>query len=392
MNHFDYYSQQSFDTNQRPQSQSHTHTHPEPQVNLGFDQWQSLVPSQSGDTTNLDNTNIIQHQHQQQQQQQQRQHDASWTSTYSTSSSLDPTEVMRFLEGTPHSDPSVNVTGFPGPLAQHDAGHTKQTNLYKGGAESAIHLEVLRETRRIRELELSIAEERRRTEEELRKQREAELALAQFGMPPNPSQADLLNAAQNQISPAASTPSLPALPTAFTPGTQSLGSIFDIFPSTVVSPVGARTSASPASTPDAPSDSPPTSARKTAKSKQKKETLIVEEHDAKCRHCSKVMVKLVLRGNRSELDVPYQMHFECSECVSVFPRTASRKRTNQVEDTTLPTTCSVCTRVKGQGGFLAKNRGQLSFTVEVCPLCLYTYDIPGLSGLPPCTAGCVAKP
>lgn len=371
MNNFDYYPQQPFNTNQHPQSQPHPPA--EHNDNLNFDHWQALLSPQPGpETTNLNDANTM----------QQPRHDASWASAFSNPS-LDPAEVMRFLEGNAQSDPSITShASFPASLASHEANHTEQTHLFsmpqsmKSGADASIQLEFLRETRKIRELELSIAEERRRTEEELRKQREAELALAQLGLlhphSHSPSQSNLLNATQNQMSPPAPSPSLPALPTAFTPQLQSSGSMFDLFPSSGLSAISARTSASPASTPDAPSDSPPTttprpsSTRKATKPKAKKEALIVEEHDTKCRHCSKVMVKLILRGNRAELDTPYQIQFECSDCVSVFPRTTSRKRTNQVEDTTLPTTCSVCTRVRGQGGFMAKNRGQLSFTVEVC--------------------------
>lgn len=231
--------------------------------------------------------------------------------------------------------------------------------------------------RRIRELELAIHEEKRRLAEELRKQREAEVTLAQFGLYQSSSGSGLSiiptgASASGSSSVAFGTPSHynqplnNPLPTFNDPPDPPSHHTSDASPpsletsSTTANP---SSSASPEPSSNVPREQSQPQSKKTLK--KKKDHVIVEEHDAKCKHCSKTMAKLILRGLRNELDVPYQIQYECVDCVAVFPRTISKKRTNQFEDTTLPTTCVVCTRIQGQGGFMAKGRGPLSFTVEV---------------------------
>lgn len=240
-----------------------------------------------------------------------------------------------------------------------------------------VQLEVLREIRRIRELDLAIHEEKRRLAEEVRKQREAEVTLAQFGLyqPSSGSGLAILPGDANvsgSNSVAVGIPFNNSQPQAHLISNPNDASKPPSHHTSDASPPSLETSTTanpPSSASPEPSSSTthqqPQPPSKNTSKKKKKDPLIIEEHDAKCKHCSKTMAKLILRGQRNQLDVPYQMQYECGDCVAVFPRAVSRKRANEFEDTTLPTTCVVCTRIQGQGGFVAKGRGPLSFTVEV---------------------------
>lgn len=245
--------------------------------------------------------------------------------------------------------------------------------------DAQLQLEILRETRRIRELELSIIAEKRRAGEVLLKQRETELALVNASR--SSSHAfDFLQATPSQPNPSessAATSPLPSLPSLNSlPASDSPDSSMDGFADRSSPPVittvdpgvsgGSHNSPLASETPLPTQEPSPSPVTNTVQSKKK--ALVVDEREARCMRCSKIMAKLLLRGTRSELDTPCRLHFQCETCEPVFhPRTTSKKRTNQLEDTTLPTLCSVCTRVQGQGGFVSKDKTQLLFTVEVMP-------------------------
>lgn len=264
-----------------------------------------------------------------------------------------------------------------------------------------MQLEVLRETRRIRELELRIESEKRQANEELRKQKEADLALenlrifgsgggssnsnAQDRMPDIslPSYSPHLFGAspsslpgQTPIDPftawfqsAMDTSTETTFPPLLTPET----SIPPTFHSSTTTTYSSHTdsneaspSADPPSPPSLPASAPLQSTSDPKTTKKKTSTIVTEEFEAQCSRCSKAIAKLVLRGDPTEMEAPFRTEYQCSDCVPVFPASSSRKRTNQFEDTTLPTVCGVCSKIKGQGGFVSIDREPLLFSVEVC--------------------------
>lgn len=236
--------------------------------------------------------------------------------------------------------------------------------------DQATQLEVLRETRRIRELELQIAEEQRRHSEERRKEREAELALAEIHLratsaphvtsSSTPQQFDWLNPLMEDLfgfgTPSTLVPSTSQIP---------LPSYLPMETSTLYESTTLNIAPQPSEV-SAPSA--------TNLGGKKKTIRLVKEHQAHCASCHKLMCHLQLRGERSELDVRYDMSYQCDECLPLQSTQSSRKRTNQVEDTALPTVCTVCTRVQGHGGFIARDKVPLMFTVEViCIPCSEKY-------------------
>ena len=273
------------------------------------------------------------------------------------------------MPGADHFDPhgvqdyaqhkSLAETYFPPPIRGHVPQSVSENPPQP--LDRASQLEVLRETRRIRELELQIAEEQRRHSEERRKEREAELALAEIHLratsaphitsSSTPQQFDWLN---------------PSMEDLFGFGTSSA-----LVPSTSQIPLPSylpmETSALQESTTlnTAPQPSEVSAPSAPNPSGKKKTTRLMKEHQAHCASCQKLICHLQLRGERSELDVRYDMSYQCDECLPLQSTQSSRKRTNQVEDTALPTVCTVCTRVQGHGGFIARDKTPLMFTVEV---------------------------
>lgn len=281
----------------------------------------------------------------------------------------------------------ANLTQFPQYTTSQQA--ASQSNLYSSNAQ--IQLEILRETRRIRELELTIAGEKRRSDEAIMHQREAEVALAKFAHTPLHDESESPNSG--------SIPDIVVTPDSWP--FSSFPSLFD-YDSTDLS-----TMASPSSdlsmdiTPDTPhavlfpnidpghlagsqtpytftSSTPPPiippSALPSLTSNRrrklgKKDGTVVEERMICCTRCSKPMVKALLRGTRSELDAQFRPQFQCKDCAPVRQATGtSKKRGNELEDTALPTLCVVCTKPQGEGGFVSKDRTPLAFMCEVsCP-------------------------
>ena len=248
-----------------------------------------------------------------------------------------------------------------------------------------VELDLLRETRRIRELELQIAEEKRRESEERRRLREAELALAQMQMP----SASALTVSRNSSPPAfdclqpysSRTPSSDGLAAEYEPSPDPAAWFNGLDLSHIFGPSFSISSFSPSITPDTyppcmeqpPFGLLPGASESTASAsdppvsngKKPKNGRVLDEREAHCVRCKKLMAKLLIRGSREELDVGYGLFYECSECVPLKSSITSRKRSNQVEDTTHPTTCDVCLRVHGHGGFVAKDRQSITFLVEV---------------------------
>lgn len=231
-------------------------------------------------------------------------------------------------------------------------------------------LEALREQRRLRQSELELVAQRRRETEEARLQREAQLAILTLERHRTSNQflTSSLHPSSNYASSSSSgLPQYLPAPTdnvgynsvnaeLSTPLAPSLSSTVDNMPS---SRERSSSQDSDRANPDRPSSSP--------KPKVRKQALLSEHCDAICSGCSKSMAQLILRGTPSEIDVQYEPQFRCDTCSSSsHTRTTTRKRTNQLEDITLSTICSVCTKIIGQGGFVAKEgRTPLSFTVEV---------------------------
>lgn len=250
--------------------------------------------------------------------------------------------------------------------------------------DAQLQLEILRETRRIRELELTIAAEKRRSDEAIMRQREMEVMLATappqntvepFNSGPNP---DLFSALDSW--PFATFPSLSDYntePTTISSSPSNLST--DITPNTPPSmflpnegPSDVANSQTPY--PTTSSTPPPTSTPalpsltpNRRRHPHKKEPTIVEERDIPCMRCSKPMVKALLRGTRAELDTQFRPQFQCKDCAPVRQATvtSSKKRGNELEDTALPTLCVVCTKPQGEGGFVAKDRVPLMFMCEV---------------------------
>lgn len=99
------------------------------------------------------------------------QHHSSLPNTYNSESLSAAYSDLLGTRLPPFSNPT---NSFPSFQPSTSSGHAN--------GDPSNQLEVLREMRRIRELELAIHEEKRRLAEELRKQREAEVTLAQFGL------------------------------------------------------------------------------------------------------------------------------------------------------------------------------------------------------------------
>lgn len=254
--------------------------------------------------------------------------------------------------------------------------------------EAHVQLEILRETRKIREIELSIVEEKRRVEHVLLQQMETELALihARQAIAQNADNVQLPSSASTPLDPTATATVSQLAPLSSCdsfPGSDSPGdTAVDDATTGIDLTSSINAESGPSNSPHILVESPPVAVNPspspvTGTTQTKKKALVADEREARCARCSKIMAKLLLRGTRSELDAPYQLHFLCEICEPVpHPRTRSKKRTNQLEDTTHPTKCSVCTRVQGQGGFISNNRNPLLFTVEVTIKhnnCFYLY-------------------
>lgn len=259
----------------------------------------------------------------------------------------------------------------------------------QGSMDPQIQLELLRETRRIRELELSIASEKRRSDEAIMRQRQAELAIANLGHHTHDfSSVDdtgSTSSFQPDASLAESWPfaSFPSFDDhrggtygSSNPDVSSLeaspnpGPVSTSFPDAgLQSGHHHGLNSSPALEPSTSSNDQYRSPPVPARSSKKKKGVVLEERELKCMKCSKVVVKALLRGTRSELDVQYRAQFRCNDCMvpegQIGATFTSKKRTNEIEDTTAPTVCIVCTRVQGQGGFVSKDREPLAFTYDV---------------------------
>ncbi|THH13548.1 hypothetical protein EW146_g6681 [Bondarzewia mesenterica] len=290
------------------------------------------------------------------------------------------------IHGHVHGSESISDEAVPTRYLQQAPTHRP---ILEPASQSQYHqsqLEVLRETRRIRELELQIAEEKRRESEERRKEREAELALQEY---------QLRISSTKQTTPSPTPGHQPSLDW-FQPSLQDLfGNHFNTPTSTLVSstslldgtPIQSHAlDATPSTQSPAPSPSSilsdsiagtSTTLERASSNKtggKKKNTRLVEEREACCSTCRNLVCKLQLRGERAELDVPYDMYYQCNACMPIQSTKSSRKRTNQVEDTALPTVCTVCTRIQGHGGFIAREKAPLMFTVEViCIPCSQKY-------------------
>ncbi|TFY71465.1 hypothetical protein EVG20_g1527 [Dentipellis fragilis] len=314
--------------------------------------------------------------------------------------------------------------------------------------EQAVQLEILRETRRIREIELQIAEAGRQQSEEQRRQREAELAIAHFqsrtsaGSPthshshahphphpqaqmqlqmqmpmqahPHQSQAqtqalgewdagmlaDLSLAAQQALTasyPSEYTPVLDAAQAQFinswfaeAPGAAPSARWS---PSTAaefhtVDPSASSSSHTPPatnSTQDSPGDESlpfadlergediveAAAASGSGAAAKKRAGKVVEPCDVVCHKCSTLMAKMLLRGTKEELEVPYDTVFTCLTCKPYTPTVPSRKRSMEMEDISSPATCDICQHVKGHGGFVPR-RSVIAFTAEI--MCLSCSD------------------
>ncbi|KZT57843.1 hypothetical protein CALCODRAFT_495674 [Calocera cornea HHB12733] len=98
-----------------------------------------------------------------------------------------------------------------------------------------------------------------------------------------------------------------------------------------------------------------------------------------CSNCNTPIAKLLLRGTREELDVPYELQYLCENCTT--PATFNeqpqiKRRIKQGNDVTMPTVCDVCLRRQGTGGIIPKYPEQpLEFASEVvCLACCEKYQ------------------
>ncbi|THH14473.1 hypothetical protein EW146_g5860 [Bondarzewia mesenterica] len=238
--------------------------------------------------------------------------------------------------------------------------------------EQAIQLELLWETRRIRELELQIAEAGWRETEERRKEREAELALA-LVKAEGRAQNNLFtsspwnsSAFANPDSEHPSELSHLALAIILTLGL-SHSSLGSHYPTTQE-----RDAVEEYQSEDSPGTQP--SAGTTGGTARKRQGKVIQDKNVNCTQCGVLMAKMMLRGSKEELNVPYDMVYRCLECEPSIPSTSTRKRTSEMEDTNAPAICDVCSHMKGHGGFVAKERSTISFTAEmICLSCTEKY-------------------
>ncbi|EJT99993.1 hypothetical protein DACRYDRAFT_23548 [Dacryopinax primogenitus] len=98
-----------------------------------------------------------------------------------------------------------------------------------------------------------------------------------------------------------------------------------------------------------------------------------------CSNCGNPIAKLLLRGTREELDVPYELRYLCEDCttpVTFGEQPQIKRRIKQGNDTTMPTVCDVCLRRQGTGGIVPKFPEQtLEFASEVvCLQCTEKYQ------------------
>ena len=308
------------------------------------------------------------------------------------------------------SSAPLGQPNHPPPL---DSSATVNVDLF---AEQALQLELLRETRRIRELELRIAEASRRESEERRKEREAELALAQLSNTTTSTPARHTNSAA-AVSTSRDNEWTP--PTfAAHPDPMQLGAVLDASQGTFMSqftmtpnlsntnestemwfnplvddvlngfyPGGVFPAHSNTSSPSAGLSQPASRELATADEEQsegsspqpqksasaegsvrKRLGKVIQEKDVICTQCGMHMAKMILRGSKEELAAAYDMVYCCLGCQPGIVSGVSRKRTNEMEDTNAPAACDVCTRIKGHGGFVARERTTISFTAEVITL------------------------
>lgn len=129
---------------------------------------------------------------------------------------------------------------------------------------------------------------------------------------------------------------------------------------------------SPAQALQSPNAEP--SSSNTGGAKSKKTGKIIETKNVSCTKCNSLIAKLVLRGTREELDLPFDMLYQCLNCAppeSISPSgsgksgSGSRKRANELDDTEKFVNCDVCTHVKGHGGLRVRSREMIEFTAEV---------------------------
>lgn len=248
-------------------------------------------------------------------------------------------------------------------------------------ADPRLQLELLREMRKIRELEFSIALEKRRADEAIMRQREAELALADLDRYTDYTHVDdsrsttslqQPDALLSDSWPFASHPALvePPLSAAGSSSNQDVSSLDaspDFRPTSVSRSLYRQQDLSPSIGLSSSNVSTSTEPRQ---SKSKRTVSVFEEQEIHCSSCSRLMAKALLRGTRSELDVRYQPQFHCNDCMdpdgqSTLSGVSSRKRGYELEDTTVTTLCVICSRGQGQGGFVSKDREPLQFTYDV---------------------------
>ncbi|KZO95907.1 hypothetical protein CALVIDRAFT_564198 [Calocera viscosa TUFC12733] len=98
-----------------------------------------------------------------------------------------------------------------------------------------------------------------------------------------------------------------------------------------------------------------------------------------CANCNNPIAKLLLRGTREELDVPYELRYLCETCttpVTFNEQPQIKRRVKQGNDVSMPTVCDVCLRRQGTGGIIPKYPEQpLEFASEVvCLACTEKYQ------------------
>ncbi|THH17297.1 hypothetical protein EW146_g3501 [Bondarzewia mesenterica] len=208
----------------------------------------------------------------------------------------------------------------------------------------------LYEMRRIKELQLQLqlAAEQRRESEQWRREREAELAIAEFRL-----HTESMQSFQNQSL-------LPSHPGTHQHSNGLFGSsikdnLADNVASSSLPPIVITPPLAVATHSDRyhPRDSPHADHRSVSGSldtdlssvsstgPKKRMLRLVKECEARCSSRGTLMAKLIMCGEHSELDVQYHADHRCNACAAIDASSASsRKRKHEVENTSSPTVSS----------------------------------------------------
>ncbi|THH18073.1 hypothetical protein EW146_g2873 [Bondarzewia mesenterica] len=189
-------------------------------------------------------------------------------------------------------------------------------------------VDFLYEMRHIKELQLQPAAEQRRESEQWRREREAELAIAEFRL-----HTESMQSSQNQSL-------LPSYPGTHQHSNGLFGSsikdnLADNVASSSLPPI--------VITPPLASQGHwiPILSSVSSTGPKKRMLRLVKECEARCSSRGTLMAKLIMCGEHSELDVQYHADHRCNACAPIDASSASsRKRKHEVENTSSPAVSS----------------------------------------------------